>query len=217
MRIKSLTPSRFIALLLGLLLFALLGWWVLRIDPGIPPVQRHRVMRPVVQTPRKAPKAAVERPRKAGIEEMPSGPTGLLLPVADVDPRTLRDTFVEMRGGTRAHDALDIPAPRGTRVLAVADGFVKKLFKSVPGGLTVYHFDRLERYCYYYAHLDSYAPGLQEGQELLRGDLVGFVGTTGNASPDSPHLHFAIHLLGQDKRWWAGTPVNPYPLLFKAP
>jgi murein DD-endopeptidase MepM/ murein hydrolase activator NlpD len=215
--VKRMTPSRLIALLLGLLLFALLGWWVLRIDPGSPPVQQRRVTRPVVRTPRKAPKVAVERPRNVGTEEMTAGPTGLLLPVADVDPRSLRDNFVEMRGKTRAHDALDIPAPRGTRVLAVADGFVKKLFKSVPGGLTVYHFDRQERYCYYYAHLDGYAPGLQEGQSLRRGDLVGFVGTTGNAPADSPHLHFAVHLLGPDKRWWAGTPVNPYPLLVKAP
>ena len=104
-------------------------------------------------------------------------------------------------------------APRGTPVLAADDGVVKKLFTSVPGGLTVYEFDPDQRYCYYYAHLDSYASGLREGQHLRRGALVGHVGTTGNAPKDAPHLHFAIFLLEPEKRWWKGTPINPYPVL----
>jgi len=139
------------------------------------------------------------------------------MPVAGVDHRTLHDSFSETRGGTRRHEALDILAPRGTPVLAADDGVVRKLFTSVPGGLTVYEFDLEERYCYYYAHLDGYAPGLHEGQLLRKGDLVGYVGTTGNAPKDTPHLHFAVSRLDPDKKWWTGTPINPYPLLVKAP
>lgn len=144
-------------------------------------------------------------------------PRPLSMPVLGIDPSTIHDTFDEMRGGaTRRHDALDILAPRGTNVVATDDGTVKKLFTSVPGGLTVYQFDPDQRYCYYYAHLDAYAPGLHEGQILRRGDLIGYVGTTGNAAKDTPHLHFAVIRLDPDKRWWTGTAIDPYPLLYKA-
>lgn len=111
------------------------------------------------------------------------------------------------------HDAIDIMAPRGTPVRAVADGTVEKLFTSEAGGLTLYQFEPTGRYAYYYAHLDRYAPGLAEGDTLRQGQLVGYVGSTGNASDDAPHLHFAIFLLGPEKRWWEGTAINPYPLL----
>ncbi len=137
------------------------------------------------------------------------------MPVAGVEPGELRNTFSQVRGGTRSHGALDIPAPRGTPVLATADGVVRKLFTSVRGGLTVYQFDLEERYCYYYAHLDGYAPSLHEGQVLLRGDPLGTVGATGNARKDAPHLHFAVIRLDSDKKWWGGTPVDPYPLLVR--
>lgn len=139
------------------------------------------------------------------------------MPIAGVDPRSLHDDFSEARGGARSHGALDILAPRGTPVLAVDEGTVRKLFTSVPGGLTVYQFDLAERYCYYYAHLDGYAPGLHEGQRLRRGDVVGYVGTTGNAPKDTPHLHFAVSRLDADRRWWTGTPIDPLPLLVRAP
>lgn len=143
-------------------------------------------------------------------------PRALTMPVAGIDPGSIHDNFDEMRGGsTRRHDALDILAPRGTPVVATDDGTVKKLFTSVPGGLTVYEFDPDQRYCYYYAHLDAYASGLHEGQLLRRGDLVGYVGTTGNAPKDAPHLHFAVIRLDPDKRWWTGTPINPFPLLYR--
>jgi len=146
-----------------------------------------------------------------------AAPRPLIMPVSGIDPSTIHDNFDEMRGGsTRRHDALDILAPRGTPVVATDDGTVKKLFTSVPGGLTVYEFDPDQRYCYYYAHLDAYAPGLHEGQLLRRGDLVGYVGTTGNAAKDTPHLHFALIRLDPDKRWWTGTAINPYPLLYRA-
>jgi len=137
----------------------------------------------------------------------------LLLPVAGVRFDQLTDTYSQTRGGTRIHEALDIMAPRGTPVLAAVDGTVEKLFTSVPGGLTIYEFDPARTHAYYYAHLDRYAPGLVEGKALHRGDVIGYVGSTGNASPEAPHLHFAIFALGPEKRWWQGTPVNPYPLL----
>ncbi len=136
----------------------------------------------------------------------------LLIPVAGVDRAKLRDNFDEGRG-SRRHDALDIMAARGTPVHAVDSGRVAKLFDSKAGGLTVYQFDRDEKYAYYYAHLDRYAEGLKEGALLARGDLVGYVGTTGNATPTAPHLHFTIFRLGPDRKWWKGTAVNPYPFL----
>jgi murein DD-endopeptidase MepM/ murein hydrolase activator NlpD len=138
---------------------------------------------------------------------------GLLLPVSGIKASQLVDTYTQARSGGRSHDAIDIMAPRGTPVLAVADGRVAKLFDSKQGGLTVYQFDTSEAVAYYYAHLDSYAAGVVEGKQLKRGDLVGYVGSTGNASPDGPHLHFAIFMLGPEKNWWQGTAINPYPLL----
>jgi peptidoglycan LD-endopeptidase LytH len=135
----------------------------------------------------------------------------LAFPVQGFDYKTLRDDFAEMRGD-RVHEAIDILAPRGTPVLAVDDGTIVKLFNSVRGGLTVYHFDPSGEYCYYYAHLDAYAPGLREGQPIRKGERIGDVGTSGNAPPNTPHLHFTIFKLGPEKRWWEGTPVNPFPL-----
>jgi murein DD-endopeptidase MepM/ murein hydrolase activator NlpD len=137
----------------------------------------------------------------------------LLIPVQGVQAAKLVDTFTQSRGTGRLHDAIDIMSARGTPVLAVADGRVAKLFDSKPGGLTVYQFDGAEKLAYYYAHLDRYADGLVEGRILKRGEVLGYVGSTGNASPDAPHLHFAVFVLGPEKNWWQGTAVNPYPLL----
>lgn len=128
---------------------------------------------------------------------------------------TLRDNFAETRGKAR-HEALDLMAPRGTPVLAVDDGRIAKLFRSAAGGITIYQFDPDERYTYYYAHLDRYAAGLKEGDVVKRGATLGYVGSTGNAAPDAPHLHFAIYRLGPEKRWWKGEPLNPYPYLARA-
>ena len=135
----------------------------------------------------------------------------LLLPVQGYDLHQLRDNFAEKRGA-RVHEAIDMAAARGTPVLAVDDGVVKKLFTSAAGGLTVYEFDAEGSYAYYYAHLDRYAEGLHEGQTVRKGDRVGYVGTSGNAPPDTPHLHFTIFKLLPTRRWWEGTPINPYPL-----
>ena len=135
----------------------------------------------------------------------------IAIPVQGVDVSQLRDNFSEMRG-SRVHEAIDILAPRGTPVLAADDGVVQKLFTSVPGGRTIYEFDRDETYCYYYAHLDRYAEGLKEGLAVRKGDVIGYVGTSGNAPPGTPHLHFTIFKLGPEKQWWKGTAVNPFPL-----
>ncbi len=135
----------------------------------------------------------------------------LLIPVSGVEAKDLRDSFADARSG-HLHEALDIPAPRGTPVVSADDGFVAKLFTSTRGGLTVYQFDPTQTWCYYYAHLDRYAAGLHEGMTLHRGEVIGYVGTTGNAPPQTPHLHFAILRLGADKRWWQGTAVDPYPV-----
>jgi murein DD-endopeptidase MepM/ murein hydrolase activator NlpD len=136
----------------------------------------------------------------------------LAMPVAGIDPRSLRDTFHEARDG-HEHEALDIPAPLGAPVMAAAEGNVAKLFTSKQGGLTVYQFDNSQQWCYYYAHLDHYAPGLKEGTLLRKGDVLGYVGTTGNAPKDTPHLHFAVFKLGPDKDWWKGEAVDPLPML----
>jgi murein DD-endopeptidase MepM/ murein hydrolase activator NlpD len=143
----------------------------------------------------------------------------LIVPVQGVARARLRDNFDEGRGsgGGRRHDALDIMAPRGTPVVAVDDGRVTKLFKSVAGGLTVYQFDPDERFVYYYAHLDRYAEGLREGAPVKRGQVIGYVGSTGNATPGAPHLHFTIFRLGPEKQWWKGVALNPFPFLGDAP
>jgi murein DD-endopeptidase MepM/ murein hydrolase activator NlpD len=139
------------------------------------------------------------------------------LPIAALKRGDIQDTFEQSRGdGEHRHEATDIMAPRGTPVLAVDNGIVKKLFNSKAGGLTVYQFDSAERFCFYYAHLDRYAEGLREGLLMKRGDKIGYVGSTGNADPAAPHLHFAIFELGPEKRWWEGKPINPYPILIKS-
>jgi murein DD-endopeptidase MepM/ murein hydrolase activator NlpD len=197
-----------------------LSMW-LRGDPtaaGIPDVPRpaHDPAEP----------RAVERPGEDG-EAVPAAITGsvanadaiavlrshdLKIPVDGVDPDDLRDTFSDARGA-RAHEALDIMAPRQTPVRAVENGRIEKLFTSKPGGLTIYQFDPTRTFTYYYAHLDRYADGLHEGQNVRRGDLIGYVGSTGNASPEAPHLHFAIFRLTPERQWWKGEPINPYPIL----
>ena len=160
--------------------------------------------------PRATPDVARDTPSTPSTVESDA----LLLPVLGIKPGQLHNTFKDSRGGgSRVHEALDIMAPKGTPVVAAADGKVVKLFTSKPGGLTVYQFDPSEKYAYYYAHLDRYADGLQEGMVLKRGDVLGYVGVTGNSDPNAPHLHFAVVELTPEKQWWKGTPLNPFPLL----
>lgn len=138
----------------------------------------------------------------------------LTIPVAGVKAEDLLDTFNEMRG-TRKHEAIDIPAPRGTPVLSATDGRVVRLYTSERGGLMIYTADASERFILMYAHLDGYADGVSDGAALRRGQVIGYVGTTGNAPPNLPHLHFAIARSANVRRWWEGTPVDPLPLLVR--
>ncbi|MEC3911356.1 M23 family metallopeptidase [Sphingobium sp. CR2-8] len=140
----------------------------------------------------------------------------LLIPADGVPASALTDTFTQARaGGARPHDAIDIMAARGRAVLAATDGRLEKIFWSQGGGRTLYQRSKDGRLIYYYAHLDSYAPGLHEGQMLRRGQRIATVGSTGNADPSAPHLHFAIHAMQVGEPWYGGRAINPYPLLAK--
>jgi len=135
------------------------------------------------------------------------------LPVDGVNRDQLTRQFADPRGGSREHEAIDILAPRNTPVRAVEDGTIARLFYSKAGGITVYQFDPSQRYCYYYAHLERYADGLREGQPVQKGQILGFVGTSGNAPKNTPHLHFAVFRLTAEKHWWEGTAIDPYDIL----
>jgi len=135
------------------------------------------------------------------------------LPVKGIERSELRSSFDEARGEGRRHEAMDILAPRGTPVLAVEDGTIAKLFTSKAGGVTVYQFDPTNTYAYYYAHLERYEKGLKDGDRVKRGDVLGYVGTSGNAPPNTPHLHFAIFKLTDKKQWWQGSAIDPYAVL----
>lgn len=144
-----------------------------------------------------------------------SGGARLRVPVSGVRFANLTDTFAQTRdGGTRPHAALDIMAPRGAPVVAASAGKVEKLFVSQQGGKTIYVRSPDRRRIYYYAHLDHYAPGLAEGDSVAAGTPLGAVGSTGNASPDAPHLHFAVWRVAPEGAWHdEGHAIDPYPLL----
>jgi peptidoglycan LD-endopeptidase LytH len=137
----------------------------------------------------------------------------LEVPVRNAVRAELRDSFMERRGSTHYHEAIDILTPRNTAIVAVEDGTIAKLFESKAGGTTVYQFDPSTRYVYYYAHLERYADGLQQGNHVQRGQVLGYAGTSGNAPKDTPHLHFAIFRLTEKKQWWQGSPIDPYDVL----
>ncbi|CAN5620677.1 M23 family metallopeptidase [soil metagenome] len=197
-----------------------LAWFALTRGVQLPTPEPAPVPVPSAETPQAGPVEQRDAPAPAAPVFAPGpaqrpvpGPTGLIVPVAGTTAAQLQDTFEDARGSERRHEAIDIMAPEGTPVLAVADGHVEKLFDSERGGLTIYQFEPSGRYSYYYSHLQRYAPGLAEGQALRQGQVIGYVGSTGNADAAAPHLHFAIFLLGPGREWWRGTPVNPYPLL----
>ncbi|WP_394694836.1 M23 family metallopeptidase [Pseudoxanthomonas japonensis] len=212
-----------LALIVVVCTLAALLWTGVEISPTSPPDATPSAS--ATPTDVGAAKPAVVASPDAPMTQLPSDPalpapaartdpSGILLiPVQGVQATALVDTFTDARSQGRSHDAIDIMAPAGTPVLAVADGHIEKLFTSERGGLTIYQFDPAGRLAYYYAHLQGYAPGLAEQQQITRGQLLGYVGSTGNASPDAPHLHFAIFELGPEKRWWEGTAINPYPAL----
>ncbi len=137
----------------------------------------------------------------------------LMIPVHGVKRSQLRDTFSAPRSGGRAHLAIDIMAKKGTRVLAADDGYILRIVRNELGGKTLYLTDPARRVVYYYAHLDEWRYGLAEGQKVHRGQLIGSVGTTGNASKDAPHLHFQVMRYGPGRQYWNGEPINPLPHL----
>ena len=169
----------------------------------------------------RGPAGTAPAPRQAEAQPAPAkadleiGPSGLAIPVAGIKPEALANTYKQSRaGGARVHNAIDIMAPHGTPVVASAPGVVEKLFFSQGGGgISVYVRSPDKQWIFYYAHLEAYAPGLKEGQAVKQGDVLGTVGSTGNASPSGPHLHFAVNKMAPGDDWHDGSPVNPYPLL----
>jgi peptidoglycan LD-endopeptidase LytH len=159
------------------------------------------------ETPPPPPQA---QPQPSLAAEVPD----LIVPVEGADISRITDTFHDSRD-SRGHEATDIMAPRGTPVLAAGDGIIVKFFLSHAGGITIYQFDPTRTWCYYYAHLDHYAAGIREGMAVRKRQTIAYVGSTGDAVAEAPHLHFAIFLLGPEKHWWQGTPINPYPVLVR--
>lgn len=139
--------------------------------------------------------------------------TGLLVPVRGALIAKIEDSFDAPRDGGRRHDAVDILAPRGTPILAASEGYVLRIGSNSLGGNVIWTSDPEQRFVHYYAHLDRYARGIRVGDKIIRGALLGYVGTTGNAPPNVPHLHFQVMRVTDSRRWWDGTPVNPYPFL----
>ena len=186
-----------------------------RITPAAPPPLPRERMSPDAPDPHPALEALHPTASAPPPPVLTEGDLGelharrLTIPVQGIQPSQIASNFNDDRGTGRKHEALDIMAARGTPVLAAEDGRIVKLFTSARGGLTIYQFDPSERFCYYYAHLDRYAPDLKEGQTVTRGQTIGFVGTTGNAPPNSPHLHFAINKLDASKKWWEGVALDP--------
>lgn len=219
---------RWLMIAVVLLGLANLGGWLWRKErlplASSSPAQDGRqpepgIARPAAARPSVPPVAVVPPPPPALPDpSIPAEPAStpsaaLIVPVQGIAFDALSNTFDDARGTERQHEALDIMAPAGTPVVAIADGTIEKLFDSERGGLTIYQFEPSGRFSYYYAHLQAYAPGLEEGASVRQGDVLGTVGSSGNADPAAPHLHFAIFALTPEKQWWTGTPVNPYPLL----
>jgi murein DD-endopeptidase MepM/ murein hydrolase activator NlpD len=145
----------------------------------------------------------------AASDSAATGPKALMVPVEGIGPSRVVDTYTAGRGGGRTHDAVDIMAPRGTPVLAAEDGAILKFSQNPAGGITIYQLDPTEQYVYYYAHLERYQRGLSEGDRVRQGDVLGFVGTTGNAPDHIPHLHFQVMRYRGGGQYWGGEPVNP--------
>jgi peptidoglycan LD-endopeptidase LytH len=165
-----------------------------------------------ISEPRRQRDAARSEAQRGSHDPTATGTAGrarLRMPIDGIDVETIKGGFFEPRAG-HPHEAVDMLSPRNTPVHAVDDGRIAKLFVSKAGGNTIYQFDRTERLVFYYAHLERYAPGIHEGDAVRRGEVIGFVGTSGNAPPDTPHLHFAVFALGPDKHWWDGTAIDPY-------
>lgn len=201
---------RKVAILLLLLAAGYVGWIVMLNLPGRDAATA--TVRGPASATGPSPSSSRSSPSPAPVA-VAFAPGVLVVPVAGVGVEQLSDTFDDARGQGRVHDAIDIMAPRGTPVIAAAAGTVEKLFDSKLGGRTIYIRRPGGQWIDYYAHLDGYAPGLTEGKRIVQGEMIGAVGSTGDASPEAPHLHFAINAMAPGEGWWEGKPVNPYPLL----
>ena len=138
----------------------------------------------------------------------------LMVPVDGIPPNRVPDTYWQVRdGGARTHEAVDILAKRGTPVLSADSGTVLRLSRNTLGGITIYATDPARRFVFYYAHLDGYAAGLHEGKAVAQGEVIGYVGTTGNAPKNTPHLHFQVMRFVDARTWWNGPPLDPRPFL----
>ncbi len=164
-----------------------------------------------------SPGASVPAVLTGCVPDLPNDPElarkSLLIPVLGIVRGQLRDSFVQRRSGGRTHHAIDIMAPRNTPILAIEDGTIVKLTNNRLGGITLYQLDPSGTYAYYYAHLERYAPGLAAGQQVRRGQVIGYVGTSGNAPKNAPHLHFAVYRLPHERSGWLGQPINPFEIL----
>ena len=197
---------RKIAIVLLLIVAIYIGWVIALNMPG-----KGEAPRPQMQTgPAKTIAASGAKPVMLPVS---AAPGTVIIPVAGVTRAQLGDTFDDARGTGRVHDAIDIMAPRGTPVLAAASGTIEKIFESKLGGHTIYIRRAGGQWVDYYAHLDGYAPGTIEGAKVNRGQIIATVGSTGDASPDGPHLHYAINAMAPGEHWYQGTAINPYPVL----
>jgi peptidoglycan LD-endopeptidase LytH len=192
--------------------------WQDRVEDADTPVLEHAEAAPVAAVPTTEGAPAGTAGGGPAIGPSPDSPAeleerDLAIPVDGIKREQLTRSFDQMRGSARRHQAIDILAPRNTPVMAVEEGVIARLFYSKAGGITIYQFDPTERYCYYYAHLERYADGLREGARVRKGQVIGYVGVSGNAPRDTPHLHFAVFRLTAEKRWWEGTPIDPYDVL----
>jgi murein DD-endopeptidase MepM/ murein hydrolase activator NlpD len=199
------------------------GWWLRSGAPmpavsnevaattGEPLVAAAAPAAPAPRTKPTSPTSPAAIPAGAAIGDLRG--RGLRVPIDDANVEAMKGGFDERRdSGGRPHEAVDILAPRNTPIHAVDDGTIAKLFESKAGGLTIYQYDSSGRFCYYYAHLERYAAGLGDGQRVSRGDVIGFVGTSGNAPANTPHLHFAVFELDADRHWWKGRAIDPYSI-----
>ncbi|CAN5638241.1 hypothetical protein BH20ACI3_BH20ACI3_34090 [soil metagenome] len=212
----------FLALMIGIALLVVLVAFLQRRSGYYVPSKADPPPTPASASPPDSANPSPE-PSSKPDPEIPSNPTAppigfvgtlkLVLPVAGVQPNQLLDTFTNSRSEGRMHDAIDIPAAQGTPVVAVADGQITKLFQSERGGITIYQLSTDQKLIFHYAHLQRYADGLSEGKAVRQGEVIGFVGDTGNATPGNYHLHFSIAVVSDPKRHWEGTNINPYPLL----
>jgi murein DD-endopeptidase MepM/ murein hydrolase activator NlpD len=221
-RARRLTPIA-IAFCSGAVLMLFVGWtlWGARVqalsddcgNPGVDAqptdaVEPERTLPPVIGSAARAREVAPAVDLAGAVPELRA--RNLIVPVRGIAAADLVGSFDDARSGGRRHEAMDILAPRHTPVLAVEDGTIARLFESKAGGLTIYQFDPSATYTYYYAHLERYAAGVTAGDRVRRGQVIGYVGTTGNAPPDTPHLHFGIFRLTDAKRWWDGAPIDPF-------